>query len=344
MSVHTLIPLAFALCTFFSLGVLYVFPKLGLMDRPERYGHNRPAIPYPGGWALVLAVSVTLLAATGFHDLLILKVLACALILTLVSFWDDRRGLSPFLRLAVQLALAMAIFYSDIRVHSLNLPWGEWGFGLEISCALTVIWVMVLVNALNWLDGVPGLTSGVSTVAAGVLLVLSMREGFHAVDQTRSILLSASLLGAALAFFPFEVSPPKMLMGDTGSMFLGFLFAVTALISGGKLATTLLILAIPLLDFAWTILRRLAQKRSPFKGDLWHFHHRFLKAGLTEFQVVLIYILLSIVLGSSALLLQTQGKVWLFLGVLGLMLMITVILYFRIRRFDDIKKSPHPHP
>lgn len=125
-------------------------------------------------------------------------------------------------------------------------------------------------------------------------------------------------------------------MGDSGSMVLGFLLAITALASGAKIATTIIVLAFPLIDFIWVILRRLYKRQSPFKGDLLHFHHRFLMASFSTKQVVLIFILSSAMFGTLALFMQTQGKIFLFCIILLLMAFLALFLYNK-------KSNNNPH-
>lgn len=336
---------AFILCLCFASLVLVSFPKLGLMDRPERYGHKRAPIPYPGGIALVAAIVTSLLIFLPLEGPL-LAVLTGAVLLTVTCFVDDRRGLSPFLRLGVQFLAALLLVVGGIGIISISNPlggaipltqwawdfnWGQFSFTLTLLADLvTVMWVMVMINAFNWIDGIPGMTSSVSAVTALILLLLSIRPDFHYVDQTLAITLSAVILGASLAFMLFDFPPPKILMGDTGSMLLGFFLAVTAIISGGKIATTILILGFPILDFIWVIGRRLLKRQSPFKGDLWHFHHRFLKAGFKPWQVVSIFSGTALIFGALALMLQTEGKTLAFGGILAVMLLLAGLLYRKV--------------
>lgn len=336
---------SFGLSIGLSLGVLKLFPRLKLMDRPERYGHNRPAIPYPAGVAPLLAILSCILLFLPL-DPTVIAVLSGAILLGLTCFIDDRRGLSPFLRLAVQILAALLLVIGGIGISSISNPLGgaipldQWSFTLDwgtlsftltlLADLITVMWVVVMINAFNWIDGIPGMTSSVSAVAAFFLLLLSIRPDFHYVDQTLAITLSAIVLGASLAFLIFDFPPPKVLMGDTGSMLLGFFLAVTAIISGGKIATTLLILGFPILDFMWVIGRRIYKGQSPFKGDLWHFHHRFLKAGFSPRQVVLFFSGTAAAFGALALLLQTEGKALAFAGILGVMLLLAALLYRKL--------------
>lgn len=333
---------AFALTFAFAFFAHRWFPKWGLMDRPERYGHQRAPIPYPGGIALVLGILLTALSFLSINTLLG-SVLLAATLLAVTCFWDDRRGLSPYLRLAIQVVAAILLVLGGLGVSSITNPFGAplvldaWQIPISLADLtftftvfadlLTIVWVVTMVNAFNWIDGVPGMASGLSSVAAFVLLALSLRPGFHSTDQTLAVAFSAMLLGASLAFLYWDFPKPKMLMGDTGSMVLGFLLAVTALISGGKIATTVLVLGFPLLDFGWVIGRRLLKGQSPFRGDLWHFHHRLQKAGYSDRTIVVFFSLISAVFGSVALLLHTEGKLLALVLMLSFMVLLALLLY-----------------
>ncbi len=338
------ISLAFILSLILSLGVLRFFPNWNLLDKPELYGHKRKPIPYPGGVAPLFAILITLLVFLPLEGTLFSLVLG-ALLLAFICFLDDRFSLSPVLRLGVQFFVALLLVIGGIGMSSISGPFGtiialdQWSWIINVgefsftftlfADLLTVIWVMVMINAFNWIDGVPGMTASVSSVAAFVLLLLSLRPEFHYLDQSLAITLSSVILGASLAFLIFDFPPPKILMGDTGSMLLGFFLAVTAIISGGKIATTVLVLGFPILDFAWVILRRILKGQSPFKGDLWHFHHRLLNAGFTSRQVVLFFSVTSALFGALALFLQTEGKVFVFIVILFLMSALSGLLYFK---------------
>ncbi len=327
--------------------VLKVFPKLGLMDRPERYGHDRAPIPYPGGVAVFFAflASAFLFLPVFEGSAVLVSVLAGASLLAFTCFLDDRLGLSPYLRLLVQIGVAVILVMGGIGISSITNPFGgalvldsinipfqigDLAFTLTLFAdILTVMWVVTMVNAFNWIDGVPGMASASAAVSSFILLLLSMRPDFHYVDQTLSITLSAIILGLSLGFLIFDLPRPRMLLGDTGSMLLGFLLAVTAIISGGKIATTILVLGFPILDFIFTILRRLLKGQSPFKGDLWHFHHRLLKAGLSQRQVVVVFAGTGAVFGILSLLLHTEGKLLAFAAIAAVMMLLLTLLYWK---------------
>lgn len=320
------------------------FPKLGLMDRPERYGHKRDPIPYPSGAALVAAVVLSMLIFLPLNAM-VTSVLSGVVMLGITAFVDDRRGLSPYFRFVVQILAAVLIILGGVGIASISNPFGDPivldAFNLEwtvmswtvtitvLADLLTIAWLVVMINAFNWIDGVPGMANAVAAVAALILLLLSIRPDFHFVDQSLAISLSAIVLGASLGALIFDFPPPKMLLGDTGSMLLGFLLAVTAMISGGKIATTILVLGFPILDFLWVIGRRILKGQSPFKGDLGHFHHRLQNAGLSNRRIVILFTLVSLLFGSLSLTLHTGGKVVAFVGVLVCMGLVVILLLSR---------------
>ncbi len=326
---------------------LKLFPCLGLMDRPQRYGLSRAAIPYPGGIASFFAFLASAFSFLPVFEgrAVLISVLAGASLLAFTCFWDDRKGLPASFRLFIQILVALFLVIGGIGISSITNPFGDpfvldsvnipvslgdFAFTLTLFADLvTILWVVMMINAFNWIDGIPGMANASAAVSAFILLLLSMRPDFHYVDQTLAITLSAITLGLALGFLIFDFPKPRMLMGDTGSMLLGFLLAVTALISGGKIATTVLVLGFPILDFAAVIGRRLLKGQSPFKGDLWHFHHRLLKAGLSERQVVILFAGTGAVFGCLSLLLHTEGKLLVFTMIALVMFLLLFLLYWK---------------
>ncbi len=330
---------AFILTFSLALVALWLFPKLGLMDRPQKYGLTRESIPYYGGLVMVLAFALCILLFVPWSPQLLGVLLGLSLIV-IVSFLDDMFMVHPFVRLGVQSFAAIIVALSGVGIRSITNPFGgvflldqlQFSFlgqpVLILSLIFTVIWIVFVVNSMNFFDGVPGLLSGVSFIASLVLFLLSLRTG-HIIDQTQLVYLSSILVGICGAFVLFDFPVPKILMGDTGSMFLGFLLAVSAMFAGGKIATVLIVLGIPLLDAVWSTLRRIFHGQSPFHGDLNHLHHRLLRAGLSERQVVLIMIFMSAVFGFITLFLQAYGKMLTIGAIVFAMLLISLLLFFR---------------
>ncbi len=319
----------FVLTLFLVKLALHFFPKWGLVDRPHKYGLNRPPVPYYGGIIIVLAF----MTGCGIFlrlDAKILAFLSIGLVVALISFIDDLKGISPYLRLLMQFLAGAGLFFSGTFVSAFPNPIGPeislTGFQLGgvavASLVVTVLWVVMIMNTLNWADGLNGLSSGVSGIAAWIIFLLSVKPGLHSVDQTAVIIMSLLLGVVLLVFWYFEFYPARILMGDTGSMFVGFMIAGLAIFSGGKLGTAFLVLGFPILDAIWVILRRMFAGKSPFKGDLQHFHHRLLYAGLSTRQALTVIYLASILFGIMALVLGSGQKIWAIIGLMAVMAII----------------------
>jgi len=265
------------------------------------------------------------------------------LVLVVVGVIDDVRGLSPWTKLLWQFGAAGIALAGGIGITSFTNPFGGvidltygrfaldlFGFSFHvapIANVLSLIWMVGLANTINFLDGLDGLACGVSGIAALIIFLLSI--GAKA-DQSAVALLAIILAGAAFGFLPFNFYPAKIFMGDSGSLFLGLTLAMLAIYSGAKLATAALVLGFPILDAAWVIVRRLAKGKSPFRGDRQHFHHLLLGAGLSQRQAVLVFYVISIAFGLSALAIGSFGKLVALIVLFGLMIVsITTLLLIK---------------
>jgi len=329
---HLWPPLLAALLTYIGLrAALALFPKWGLLDRPHEYGLTRQPIPYSGGLILFLAVIITTLTFVDVSRTVFALLIAATLIVG-VSFWDDRRRLSPWLRLGVQILAALILVASGVQIQQISNPFGAPFFldTIQIQIAGQTIWllsalgitawIVIMMNVMNWLDGIPGLTSGISTIAHAALYLLAIQQ-FHVVDQSAVITMASVLAAASAIFLIFDFHPPKILMGDTGSMFLGFMLAALSIVAGGKFATALLIMGFAVVDAIWVVLTRIFRGQSPIRGDLTHFHHRLLDAGLTERKALFLNYTICILFAAIALLRDTAREK--FFALLAVLLIMT---------------------
>lgn len=322
--------------------VLWLFPRVGLMDRPHKYGLKRKPIPYYAGLVILVSLVFGILCWLKL-DTRLLFLLGGALVVVAVSFLDDFRGISPYLRLLVQVGVSAGMFFGGISVFALPNPFGpEIGLmtvtvgGVAVlSLVATVLWYVLIMNTMNWIDGLNGLPSGVSAIAFATIFFLSIKPGFHAIDQTVVAVIGLVMAVTMLIFWFYDFYPAKILMGDTGSMLLGFLLASMAIYSGGKLATASLALGFPILDAIWVIGRRLMSGKSPFRGDLMHFHHRLIHAGLTVRQALWVIYGLCAVFGAMALVLDHGQKVWALIGLLTVM----AVVGFGVVLMEESKES-----
>lgn len=277
-----------------------------LVDTPDpRKQHTRPMVRL-GGVGIVIGFSLALTLTWllgGFADLppdkdqLIWTTLAGALCFFVIGLADDLFALPPLPRLLGQLLVAIAVWGEGVRIGSIELPFGLFGSAPYVvlpdglSLLATVIWLVGITNAINWLDGLDGLAAGVSGIAAVGLLSVSF-----SLHQPAAGLLAAALAGACLGFLRHNFNPARIFMGDGGSYFLGFALAAISIVGPAKGLTSvslllpILILSLPLADMSAVIMGRLSEGRSPFYPDRRHLHHRLLRAGLSHRRtVVLIY-------------------------------------------------------
>ncbi len=329
MNFETLFPafFVFTASLFFSSLVLHLFPHWNLLDNPKKYGFSRAPIPYPAGIAPILALLLGILVFFPFSGKFIGLLVGIALV-TGVSFWDDRRHLSPIFRLGIHFLAAGIIAFSGIRIEFLGNPFGE-AFALAeifrfLPELITIFWLVAFANVMNWLDGVPGL-SAASASAAGIFLgILSLTP---LVYQPETAVLAFIFSAATGGFLLFNFPPAKMLLGDTGAMSFGFFIAALTVFSGGKMATAFLVLALPLLDAANVIVSRLLAGKNPLRGaDKRHLHDRLALLGWSNREILLFFLVISVLLGWLSLQFGTRGKILLALLVMILFLIFSAIL------------------
>ena len=335
--------LPFSLSMPLTIIVRHIAFKKGWVDYPSpRKIHTKP-VPRLGGIALFLAFLLTVLFYLIFLsdklkfvdervwgvDRNLFGVLLGALILVGAGIYDDIKGLSPFWKFFFQFLAALCVVLFGIRIWWFSNPFGPKIVLGAWSHLFVIFWIVFLVNVVNWLDGLDGLATGVSAISTLTLFFLSLKPEVH---QPATALLALILFASALGFLPFNLNPAKIFLGDSGSMFLGYMLAIFAIISGGKVATAFLVLGIPIFDALWVILRRLFQGRPPWLADRRHLHHRFLEAGFSQRQAVFFLYLIAIIFGVAALKLQTWGKLWALLLLFGLMILLAFVLIFLEKR------------
>ena len=308
-----------------GLGFLF-YKKLNLMDNPKRYGFDRDPVPY--GFGLVLYCIFLLgIFFFGLYESGMLGVLVGSSGIVLMGFIDDRVSLSPILRLGLQFIFAGVVVFSGAEILELALPF--LGGTIELGVfggIVSMVWIVFLTNMLNFLDGVSGLTSGVSMSSFVALVGLALLPGVHSVPQT--IVIGFGLLMVFITFLGLvlEIDKPKVLIGDTGTMFFGFMLAVLSMVNGGKLATLGLVLIVPILDGLGVIVMRVIHRRKPWEGDFNHLHHLLLRSGYSRRIIVFGYTIFSLLMALVAIFFWNSGVKFVTLGlsVIGL---VFVILY-----------------
>ena len=292
-----------------ALGVAYmVTPSVqrlavrwGAVDKPEARKVHKGIIPRLGGLAIYAGFIAAVLASVHMTWEL-LGILVGGTAILLLGVVDDVYQISAKTKLLGQIAAASVLLLFDIRIDWLTNPFGSMIYLDMWAIPITLIWVVSLTNTLNLIDGLDGLAAGVSVIAAVTIFLMAVELNFWLVA-----VLTAALAGSALGFLYFNFSPAKIFMGDTGSMFLGYMLAAVSLVGTVKSAATIALivpmvaLGLPILDTACAIIRRFNNGQPIFKPDRGQLHHRLLDMGLTQKQVVLILYLVTIVLGVSAI-------------------------------------------
>jgi UDP-GlcNAc:undecaprenyl-phosphate GlcNAc-1-phosphate transferase len=229
----------------------------------------------------------------------LMTILLCAFVLLALGLWDDKKHLGPFLKLGVQFAVAIAAaLLADVRVELFVE-------NKIITSVLSAFWIVLIINAFNFLDNMDGLSAGIAIIASSILFAAAAISGQVFVSG-----LALVLVGALLGFLVFNFPPAKIFMGDAGSLVVGFFVAILTLrttyyreAESGRwyaVLMPLLVMAVPLYDFISVTLLRMAQGKSPFVGDTQHFSHRLKRRGLTDTQTVLTLYLATLCTGLGA--------------------------------------------
>jgi UDP-GlcNAc:undecaprenyl-phosphate GlcNAc-1-phosphate transferase len=274
---------------------------VGAIDRPdERRVNRRSDIPLMGGFAVALGFFVGLAVAilftaeeVGLGPRMSGLLLGGLLVLNLGAF-DDLWGLGALPKLAVQiLAAAVAIFFG-FQIDHLTDPISRqvWYFPSWLVWVTTTLWIVVVTNSINLMDGLDGLASGVSAIIAATLTLIAWQG-----DHVAGVLVGVALIGALAGFLPYNFPPARIFVGDTGALFIGYSLSLLAL-EGYQRVTLLtfivplLALAVPLIDTLLSILRRMRRRTNIMKADRLHIHHRLLEsAGSQRSAVLSIYFL-----------------------------------------------------
>jgi UDP-GlcNAc:undecaprenyl-phosphate GlcNAc-1-phosphate transferase len=265
--------------------VAWLAPRIGGVDAGgDRPRVHKRAVPRIGGIAIVVGILVPAAVLIRPDGGPYLGILLGTLLVALLGLVDDLHGMRPLTKLLGVCAIAcIPVFGFDITVQGYSLPLlGTHEFGW-VAYPLTILWIATLANLVNLIDGMDSLASGIVSIAAFSFALLAASFG-----RMDAAVLAAAICGATLAFLRHNYHPAKIFMGDTGALALGFLLATVAVEGVLKTAATialvapLLVLAVPILDTSFVVLKRLKYGRSPFAADQNHFYHRFMRIGFSQ--------------------------------------------------------------
>lgn len=309
--------------------------RMGIVDRPGGRRGHKGTVPRIGGVAVfiafVAAIGVAawcgaLTAGYGSADRVRLHGLLIgglgAFLFGLIDDWFD---LPPGPQFLFQFVLSLVAVATLLWLERFTLPflgyveletypWGPW-----VYIPLTILWIMGMMNTVNWLDGLDGLAAGVGAILCVVLAV-----HMHRVGQPSVALLPLALLGAILGFLPYNVFPARVFLGSAGAFFLGYALGGLGLIAGGRVATVLLVMGLPIVDVAWQIFDRVRHRRSPTRADRGHLHFRLLRLGLSQRTIVFLYWGFCALFGALAL--AISSRIYKLLGLATIGAVVIVVL------------------
>ncbi len=299
--------------------------------RGSRHIHRR-GISRFGGVAIVTAFIVTLwLIPNFFISQELMAILLASVFILIIGVLDDWREINWKFQLFFQIFIITFIYIAGIRVEYITNPFGgiiELGSESLFlpSLLFSIVWVVILMNSMNWADGIDGLSGGITLIGAVTILFLSLKPE---VNQPSVAIICSALIGAVLAFLIFNFYPAKILAGSSGSMFMGFILASLAIFAGTKIATTLLVVMLPVIDFCCVIVERVRDGQSIFSPDRRHLHYKLSDLGWSQKKICLFFYSLTIIIALVAFNTRAIGKLT---TIISVTLVILVSFYFINKR------------
>jgi UDP-GlcNAc:undecaprenyl-phosphate GlcNAc-1-phosphate transferase len=262
----------------------------------------------------------------------------------LAGLADDKYEFKPGPQLLVQIVAALIAIAATVFIEEVTLPiFGLQHFQWYITYPLTLVWVVGMMNTVNLLDGLDGLASGVGAIAALLFAIHSYSRW----QQQDTPLYSLALAGACLGFLVFNFHPARAFLGSAGAMTLGFALATLSILTPARVATALLVMAIPIADAAFQLFDRWRRGQSPGQGDRGHLHYRLMDLGLSQRQIVLGYWGFCAVFGALALFIPAPNYKLMAIGVLGLLVVAVLVMLSRRQKSQtsnskDQTTNPRP--
>ena len=309
--------------------------RLGITAKPSGRSIHAGHMPLMGGAAIYFAFVISILLFSPPRYLVELgAIVAGTTLLAWIGYLDDRRHLSPRVRLLAMTVAALVVIASGVQIRLFGIA--------PLDIALSWFWIVALVNALNWIDNMDGLAAGTAAITSAFFLVIALTQG-----QTLVSMLAAAIFGSAIGFLTYNFNPSSTFMGDMGAYTLGFVLAIVAIklkFSAQPLNVTwmvpVLVLALPALDINLAIFTRIMEGRSLVLGGKDHVSHRLFSVGLSQRQTLLLLYLFSLAFGAAAVFVsQAQPAEALLIGGLALILLglIFAALVLIRRRYRTVK-------
>ena len=307
--------------------VIMLAQKYGLVDDPEKRKHpahvHTGVIPRAGGLAIYIPILVCSLIFVPMSQILFGILLGAGLIV-IMGLLDDKYDLSPRIRLFMNFLIVGIVILFGLGIPYISNPFGgviqldHFKFTYELfgqtknflvlSNIFALLWIVAMMNFVNWSSGVDGQLAGFSGISCLFLGLLALRFSAHEISSISVALLAFISAGAFLGYFPWNFYPQKIMPGYSGGALAGFMLGVLSILSWGKIGTMALLLSVPIVDGIYSIMRRIMNKKSPLRGDADHFHHRLLAIGWGKRRIAVFYLGVSFLFGVSALLFESHEK------------------------------------
>lgn len=301
--------------------------KVGALDIPKdvRKIHSKP-MPYFGGIAIYVAIMACMFVYMP-HSETNISIMIGATIIAFTGIVDDMYGMPAKIKLIMQIIAAAVAIHGGVKINFITNPLSTTGMSLlrNLTIPITLFWIVGITNTINLIDGLDGLASGVASIAATTLLFTAALKGYDFI-----VMQCAIIAGACLGFLPFNFNPAKIFMGDTGSLLLGYMLSVTAILGMVKsvAAVTLVVpifaLGVPIFDTTFAIIRRFLNKKPIMEADKEHLHHKLMKKGLNQRQTVLVMYFISMMLGLAAVIVSDTDPA---IGIMVVGFVVVVVIY-----------------
>jgi len=294
----------------------------------DRHIHYR-GISRFGGAALIISFIIALLLNNALVITIpLIGIFFASGAILIFGIIDDIKQLSWKIQLFFQIVIILFIYLIGVRLQYMTNPLGgiflfNNYFGYFIGLFAVLAWILLLINSMNWIDGVDGVSSGITLIGGITIFILSLRPE---VNQPPVSIIAAALIGCTLALIFFNFHPAKILAGTSGSMFMGFILAILAIFAGAKIATTLLVMAVPIVDAFWVIGERIKARSSIFSADKRHLHYRLMELGWSQKKICIFYYAITAFIAILALNTRAIGKIATFIIFGIIMLGMLVII------------------
>ncbi len=345
---------SFALAYLITLSVIPLVRvlafKMNAVDVPKdkRRMHKKP-IPRWGGIGIFAGFIVSVICFTEIIDIQLLSILAGSLIIVITGVLDDKYALKPIYKLLGQCLAAGIVIYFGVRINFFTnpLPFGDSFISLNwLSIPVTFIWIVIMTNAINLIDGLDGLAASISGIGALALLMISLVIG-----RFDMAAILAAVSGACFGFLPHNSHPAKIFMGDSGALFLGFILSTLSIQGFFKgyaaiaFIIPIVVLALPIFDTSFAILRRLYKRQGIMSADRGHLHHRLIDMGFSHRETVQLMTAYSALFAITAIVIMEKGLKRALVLILALLIFTVSIRVYRKNKhiaseyIDEINES-----